>query len=199
MSRPCCQACENNKDPILEVLREVFAPCEHVLEVGSGTGQHAAWFAPRLPWLRWQTSDLPENHASIHSWLVDAPDNALAPLLLDVRDRPWPQSGSYDALFSANSLHIMAWNAVEDFIGGAGEALAARAVMAIYGPFNYRGGYTSNSNARFDQWLRAQDPARGIRDFEAVDQLAQAVGFQLQRDYAMPANNRLLVWQQGGD
>ena len=195
--KPYSQACENNKGPILEVLLEAFAPCQSVLEVGSGTGQHAAFFTPRMPWLRWQTSDLPGNHAAIRNWLLDAPDNALAPLALDVRNRPWPQRGNFDALFSANSLHIMAWEAVEDVFAGAGEVLAARSIIAIYGPFNYGGRYTSDSNARFDRWLQAQDAASGIRDFEAVDSLAVAAGFQLQRDCDMPANNRLLVWRRG--
>lgn len=196
MDKPWSQACDNNKQPILELLQQEFADCRRILEIGSGTGQHAAFFATQLPWLKWQTSDLPQHHQGILSWLADAPDNALAPLVLDVSAGNWPVAGQYEALFTANTLHIMAWECVQDFFRGAAECLATGAVMCVYGPFNYGGNYTSDSNASFDQWLASRDPRSAIRDFEAVNELAAAAGFDMGGDHAMPANNRLLSWRK---
>ena len=197
-SLPFSQACENNKPYILEVLREVFADRHRVLEIGSGTGQHACHFAEHLPWLQWQPSDLPEYLPTLRPrCALYAGDNLLPELALDVRERPWPVAIP-DAMFSANSLHIMAFTAVQDFFAALAEGAPRDMVLAIYGPFNYRGEYTSASNAQFDQWLSQRDPASGIRDFEAVNALAGAARFVLQRDCAMPANNRLLVWRRTG-
>jgi cyclopropane fatty-acyl-phospholipid synthase-like methyltransferase len=196
MEKPCSQACENNKAPILEVLLEAFSGCREILEIGSGTGQHAAYMAAHLPWLKWQTSDLRGNHDAIRQWLADAPATALAPIALNVSDDSWPTSGRYDGFFSANTLHIMGWESVVDFFAGLDRSASPPATLCIYGPFNYSGQYTSDSNARFDQWLRQRDPASGIRDFEAVNELAHKAGFKLQADHAMPANNRLLCWRQ---
>lgn len=195
-SLPFSQACENNKPFILDVLREVFADRHRVLEIGSGTGQHACHFAEHLPWLQWQPSDLPENLPVLHPRCARyAGDNLLPELALDVRERPWPVAIP-DALFSANSLHIMAFTAVQDFFAALAIGAPRDAVLAIYGPFNYHGAYTSASNAQFDQWLSQRDPVSGIRDFEAVNALADGAGFSLLRDCAMPANNRLLVWRR---
>ncbi len=194
-TKPFAESCEQNREPILAVLREVFAASRQVLEIGSGTGQHAVYFAPELPHLSWQTADVPQHHAGIRMWLDEAAlPNVLPPLALDVNDTRW-HGGRYDAVFSANTLHIMSWPEVERFFAGIGAVLASGGVLAIYGPFNYGGHFTSPSNARFDAWLKARDPASGVRDFEAVDALANAQGLALDHDFAMPANNRTLVWR----
>ncbi|MDD3519078.1 MAG: DUF938 domain-containing protein, partial [Chromatiales bacterium] len=194
--KPFAESCEQNRLPILDVLRVEFATASRVLEIGSGTGQHAVFFAAELPHLTWQTSDLPETHAGIQAWLDDARlPNVLPPFALDVRAGTWPEE-PYDAVFSANAVHIMGWDAVEAMFEGIGRVLDESGVLALYGPFNYGGRYTSESNARFDQWLRARDPASGIRDFEALDALARAAGLSLASDHAMPANNRTLVWRR---
>lgn len=195
--KPFAESCVQNREPILAVLRDVFADRRHVLEIGSGTGQHAVYFAPELPHLTWQTADVPAHHAGIRQWLEDAAlPNVLPPLALDVNDTGW-HGGRYDAVFSANTLHIMSWDEVEQCFAGIGAVLEAGGVVAIYGPFNYGGRYTSESNARFDAWLKARDPASGVRDFEAVNALAAAQGLALWQDIAMPANNRTLVWRRG--
>jgi cyclopropane fatty-acyl-phospholipid synthase-like methyltransferase len=194
--KPFAESCEQNREPILAVLREVFADFSHVLEIGSGTGQHAVYFGAELPHLVWQTADVPAHHTGILAWLTEAAlPNVLPPLALDVAQTAW-RSGRYDAVFSANTLHIMSWSEVEHFFEGVGEILKSGGVLAIYGPFNYNGTFTSESNARFDAWLKARDPASGVRDFEAVDALARAQGLVLQADFAMPANNRTLVWRR---
>ncbi|MGK2952254.1 MAG: DUF938 domain-containing protein [Thiobacillus sp.] len=196
--KPFAESCVQNREPILAVLREWFADRRRVLEIGSGTGQHAVYFAPELPHLVWQTADVPEHHVGIRAWLDEAAlPNVLPPLVLDVTQMAW-RSSRYDAVFSANTLHIMGWPAVEHFFAGVGAVLEAGGVLAVYGPFNYNGTFTSDSNARFDAWLKARDPASGVRDFEAVDALARAQGLVLQQDIAMPANNRTLVWRRGG-
>jgi cyclopropane fatty-acyl-phospholipid synthase-like methyltransferase len=195
IDKPFSESCVQNREPILAVLREVFADCRRVLEIGSGTGQHAVYFAPDLPHLSWQTADVPQHHAGIRLWLAEAMlPNVLPPLALDVSRTEW-RTGRYDAVFSANTLHIMGWPEVERFFEGVGEVLETGGVLAVYGPFNYHGAFTSESNARFDAWLKARDPASGVRDFEAVDALARAQGLALERDTAMPANNRTLVWR----
>jgi cyclopropane fatty-acyl-phospholipid synthase-like methyltransferase len=196
MHKPYSQACDNNKPFILDVLQRQFAACHRILEIGSGTGQHAVFFAARMPWLIWQTSDLKEHHEGIYRWLEDAPANALPPLHLDVSAAQWPAPGCFDGIFSANTLHIMGRDSVQDFFQGAGGCLSAGGVLCAYGPFNYGGRYTSDSNARFDQWLAQRDPRSGIRDFEAVCELATSAGFKLLEDAAMPANNRLLSWRR---
>ena len=196
IDKPFSESCVQNREPILAILRELFTDRSHVLEVGSGTGQHAVYFGAELPHLRWQTADVPQHHAGIRLWLAEAKlSNVLSPLPLDVNQTGW-RSGRYDAVFSANTLHIMSWPEVEKFFAGVGEVLLAGGILAVYGPFNYDGRYTSESNARFDAWLKARDPASGVRDFAAVDALARAQGLLLQQDIAMPANNRTLVWRK---
>ena len=192
--RPFSESCERNKEPILAILRESFDHPGVVLEVGSGTGQHAVFFAAALPHLEWQTSDLSANHAGILAWMeVARLPNLRPPLALDVRGG-WPAT-PFDYVFSANTLHIMGWQEVIRFFAGVGQALRPGGRLAVYGPFNYAGHYTSESNARFDVWLKDRDPRSGIRDFEEVDQLARAAGLELLMDRAMPANNRTLVWE----
>ena len=200
VDKPFAPACERNRDPILAVLRVVFAERRRVLEIGSGTGQHAVHFAAAMPGLQWQCSDVAANLPGIRLWLdAAALPNTPPPLALDVRGA-WP-CVQYDAVFSANSLHIMGWAEVEAFFAGVDRALggagsARGGSLAVYGPFNYGGAYTSDSNRAFDDWLHARDPRSGIRDFEAVDALARRIGLRLADDVAMPAHNRCLVWQR---
>jgi len=192
----CSSACLRNREPILDVLRRHFAERTRVLEIGSGTGQHAEYFAAGLPHLTWQASDRNENLPGIGLRLERAGlPNTPAPLPFDVNDNEWPP-GVYDAVFSANTLHIMSWAGVEHLFGGLPSLLAADAAVAVYGPFNYGGRYTSPSNAAFDASLKAAAPHMGIRDFEAVNGLAEDAGLQLVDDIAMPANNRCLVWRR---
>lgn len=189
-------ASEQNREPIETVLRDCFSAPGEVLEIGSGTGQHAVYFSAAFSHLIWQPTDLAENLASIRGWCAEAAlSNLLQPRMLDVRKRPW-QVSSTDYAYTANTLHIMSWEAVEACLDGVGQALKTGGLFACYGPFNYAGVYTSESNARFDAWLKARDPLSGVRDFEAVDALAQAAGMRLLRDYAMPANNHLLCWRK---
>ena len=196
MPKPYSEACERNRAPILKVLQEEFALARDVLEIGSGTGQHAVYFAQRLPYLTWQTSDVAEHHAGIAAWIADSGlANVKQPLALDVRQTPWPVAAA-DAIFAANTLHIMDYGCVEAFFRGVARVLAADGVLAVYGPFNYGGQFTSASNAQFDALLRARGVGSALRDFEAVDALARSAGLTLLHDVAMPANNRMLVWQR---
>jgi cyclopropane fatty-acyl-phospholipid synthase-like methyltransferase len=189
------EACERNKGPILAVLGGELAASSAVLEIGSGTGQHAVHFARHLPHLSWQPTEVPGQLAPLEERIrAEGPPNLAPAIALDVRALPWPV-GRVDAVFSANTLHIMAWEAVEDFFRGVGEVLASPGVLCVYGPFRYRGGYTSETNAEFDRYLKRRDPASGIRDFEALERLAAAAGLELAADHAMPANNRTLVWR----
>jgi len=192
---PFSPACERNREPILAVLREHLAKPARVLEIGGGTGQHAAFFAAHLPQLHWQSSDRADYLQGLAARIRHAAlPNLPAPLELDVARRElWPTE-SFDAAYSANTLHIMGWPEVEQFFALVDSVLGAESMLIVYGPFNYGGRFTSESNAAFDAQLRADDPKRGIRDFEAVDALARAQGFVLSEDIAMPANNRSLVW-----
>lgn len=197
IDKPSAPACDRNRAPILAVLRDHFADRRRVLEVGSGTGQHAMHFAAAMPWLAWQCSDRADALPGIAMWLDEAGlANTPPPLELDVARGPWPVE-RFDAVFSANTLHIMAWREVEAFFAGMAGVLADRATVVVYGPFKYAGAHTSDSNRDFDHWLKARDPRSGVRDFEAVDALAGAAGLQLVADAAMPANNRCLVWTLG--
>ncbi|HSN40604.1 MAG TPA: DUF938 domain-containing protein [Burkholderiales bacterium] len=194
--KPYSEACERNREPILGVLEEFFAESGNALEIGSGTGQHAIYFAAALPHLVWHTSDRLQNHPGINAWIDEAGlANIRRPLALDVDDDHWPVR-DVDAVFSANTLHIMSWHSVENMFRGIGRVLPPGGMLVIYGPFSYGGRHTAASNARFDAQLRARDPASGIRDFEAVAGLAEAQGLRLVADRAMPANNRSLVWRR---
>jgi len=187
--KPFSEASERNRDPILAILKRVFRETRRVLEIGSGTGQHAAYFSAALPHLVWQASDRAENLPGIREWGVD-------PIELDV-DGPWPDIDA-DAVFSANTSHIMSWPQVVRMFEGIGRMASVKTVC-LYGPFNYGGRPTSESNARFDAMLRGRDPASGLRDFEAIVALAARHGLALQEDNAMPANNRLLVLKKGSE
>jgi hypothetical protein len=195
MTKPHSPSCDRNRDPILAVLREYFADRREVLEIGSGTGQHAVYFAQALPHLIWQASDVAENLPGIREWLDGAGlFNTPPPLLLDVNSK-WPIK-QYDAVFSANTLHIMSWEEVEGLFQHLSAMLVADALLTVYGPFNYNGKFTSESNAAFNEWLQARGEHMAIRDFEAVNALAGAIGLQLMQDIAMPANNRMLIWRR---
>jgi hypothetical protein len=190
------EACERNKGPILRILSDAFARSRRVLEVGSGTGQHAVHFATHLSHLSWQPSDQSEYLPGLRARIAhEGPPNLLPAIELDVREQPW-KVGPVDAVFTANTLHIMGWDAVEDFFRGVGAVLDASGVLCTYGPFRYQGTYTSPSNAEFDRYLKARDPLSGIRDFEDVNILAGKQGLLLLADHGMPANNQLLVWHK---
>jgi hypothetical protein len=194
--KPHAPSCDRNQGPILEVLLKHFSDVKQVLEVGSGTGQHAVHFGAAMPWLTWQTADMAENLPGIRLWLDDAKlPNVLAPVEL-AASGPWPP-GPYDAVFSANTLHIMGWPEVQKLFAGLDRVMARKALLAVYGPFNYGGRFTSESNAQFDVWLKERSPASGIRDFEAVNALASSIGLTLLADYEMPSNNRTLLWSRG--
>jgi cyclopropane fatty-acyl-phospholipid synthase-like methyltransferase len=197
---PTSQASENNKGPILHVLRKWLAHSHALLEVGSGTGQHAVYCAPELPHLTWQTSDLETAHGAIHAWLSRFPSsNIRAPRLLDVCNENWfecPALIGVDAIYSANTAHIMHWPAVCSMFAGAGQLLRREGLFLLYGPFSYAGAHSSDGNRVFDQSLRARDAQMGIRDLDALQALAADAGLELEHDHAMPANNRLLLWRR---
>ena len=193
---PFAKSCEQNKKPILAVLKEQLSEPTTVLEIGSGTGQHAVYFAQTMPHLRWQPSDRPENLPAIQAWIEhQGGENVLSPIALDVGLEQWP-SESYDVIFSANAVHIMSWRHVISMFRGLASVAADDAKIILYGPFNYDNQYTSASNRTFDAYLKRQDMLSGIRNFEDLDVLAAEAGFSLLRDYPMPANNRVLVWSR---
>jgi cyclopropane fatty-acyl-phospholipid synthase-like methyltransferase len=195
-SKPYAESCDQNREPILSVIRPLFDDRQRVLEIGSGTGQHAVYFAAALPHLTWYTSDCAEYHDGIRLWLEEAAlPNVRDPLPLDVARSEWPAL-EVDAVFSANTAHIMHWPEVQAMFAGVGRLLQAGGLFVLYGPFNYQGRFTSDSNARFDGWLKGRDPGMGVRDFEALERLAVAAGMALQDDFPMPANNRILCWRR---
>ena len=204
--KPYAESCDRNRAPILEVLLSQLGHARDVLEIGSGTGQHAVYFAEAMPWLRWQASDHCDHLRGIQQWLDDAAlPNTPPAIELQAVTEPvpgvaphpaLPAQGGFDAVFTANTLHIMGWPEVEAFFAGLANVLAEQATLVVYGPFNYGGEFTSDSNRAFEQWLKERDPASGIRDFEAVDALARGIDLVLVEDHAMPANNRCLVWRR---
>jgi SAM-dependent methyltransferase len=191
---PFSAACERNKDPILEVLRICFAGRAQVLEIGSGTGQHAVHFARALEHLTWHPTEQLAYLADLAERVkLEGPHNLRAPTLLDVRQAVWPVR-SVDAVFTANTLHIMSWAEVMALFGGLGTVLAPGGVLCVYGPFRYAGRYTSDSNQEFDRMLQERDPLSGLRDIRAINSLAEQYGLELDADHDLPANNRLLVF-----
>lgn len=192
--KPYADACDRNREPILHVLQERFVAPGSVLEIGSGTGQHAVYFAQHLPHLEWIASDRKENLPGIEAWMREYPStNLRGPLELDVTDASWPvQEVSY--VFSANTAHIMHWPMVEKMFEGVGRILIGGGVFCLYGPFNRDGEFTSESNRAFDAALKTRDPGMGIRDDSALKDLALRHGLSFLAQHAMPANNRILVW-----
>jgi len=198
MDKPFSEACARNRRPILQVLREEFAAVRQVLEIGSGTGQHAVHFAAALPHLSWQCSDVAQQIPGMQLWLDEAKlPNLPPPLVLDVNGE-WPQV-RFDAVFTANSLHIMGWSEVQRLFDGLRQVLLPQGRFVAYGPFKVDGQFTSPSNALFDAALREGDARRGIRDAEALDVLARAVGLERVAEYDMPAHNRCIVWRMRAD
>jgi SAM-dependent methyltransferase len=192
------ESVQRNAAPILEILQREFRGRSNVLEIGSGTGQHAVMFAKVLHHLHWQTSDLDENHAGICAWAEYAQlENLGAPLSLDVRTASVDED-AYDAAFSSNTAHIMGIDAVEKMFELLGKALREGGIFCLYGPFQRRGEFNTRSNADFDTSLRQRDPVMGIRDIELLDRFAASAQMYRQRFYAVPANNNVAVWQRGG-
>ena len=194
IERPFAEAAQCNAPAILEVLRREFRDTTDVLEIGSGTGQHAVTFAAAMPWLRWQTSDLLDNHAGINAWIDSVGlDTLLRPVALDVRTGS-VDAASCDAVFSANTAHIMGIDAVRRMFSVVGDALRADGVFCLYGPFRIDGSFNTESNELFDAGLRQRDVTMGIRDLETLDEFGTSRGLQRQRLYAMPSNNYIAVW-----
>jgi cyclopropane fatty-acyl-phospholipid synthase-like methyltransferase len=196
MDKPFSQACVNNQAIICGILERVLTDKNNVLEIGSGTGQHGVFFAEKIPHLSWQMSDREQNHGGIKQWMSDQPaSNLLPPIALDVLSDHWPTT-HYDAIYSANTAHIMPWDAVVAMFTGIGKGLLSGGVFCLYGPMKYLGVLDAKSNIQFDDWLRQQFPHQGIREFHDINSLAIAAGLVLREDNSMPANNRLIVWQK---
>ena len=194
---PFSQACENNKKPILEVLQRELTDATHVLEIGSGTGQHSVYFAPMLAHLQWQTSDVEANHWVINAWHTAYPvTNLHPPIAFNLANDALPSNACYDAVFTANTLHIIGWDLVEQLFKLVGEALPIQGKLIVYGPFNDNGNYTSVGNQQFDAKLRQDNPNSGIRDKQDVVDLAKVNALALTATYSMPANNQILVFQK---
>ena len=192
MPKPYSESCDQNKDPILTIISPLLSAHLKVLEIGAGTGQHAIYFAENMPQLTWYTSDCAPYLDGIRMWLDEASlANTVPPFELNVSTSQWPEF-EVDAIYTANTLHIMPFADVANFFSGAGELLQPGGSLLIYGPFNYNGLYTSESNERFDQWLKSMDPLSGIKHFEAINTLADNNRLQLIMDYELPANNRIL-------
>jgi cyclopropane fatty-acyl-phospholipid synthase-like methyltransferase len=187
------ESCAQNQGPILSIIKPLLTNVKSVLEIGSGTGQHAVYFAEHMSHLKWQASEQSQYLPSVNAWIDEANlDNLPKAIELDVTQQ-WPKA-KVESIFSANTTHIMNWDMVVDFFQGVGQTLEAGGLFILYGPFNYHGQYTSQSNANFDLWLKSRDIQSAIRDFEAINQIAQEAGLKLANDYAMPANNRILYW-----
>ncbi len=194
--KPYAEACDQNGPPILDVLKQYLPQQGELLEIGSGTGQHAVMFAKEFPQLIWQASDRAEMHNGIQMWIDESDCNNLrAPIALDVLEDAWPEQ-QFDAVYSANTAHIMPIQAVEAMFAGVAEALKPAGQFLIYGPFLYDGEHTSESNLRFDRWIRAWESHRGVRDVTWLKEVAEPLGLVLEQDIAMPKNNRTLVWKK---
>ena len=190
------ESCERNQEPILKILQEVLTKQQYVLEIASGTGQHAVYFGRALPHLSWQTSELTQKHESILAWLNEIKlPNVLPPVTINVNDVKWPV-GIVDAVFNANTVHIISWLEVERMFAGIARVLNAKGILCLYGAFKYKGEFTSESNARFDAFLRSNNRNSGIRDFEDINRLAESHGLFLVKDVGMPSYNQTLVWQR---
>lgn len=188
-----CQASENNKGPILEQLKKHFSRCHTVLEIGSGTGQHAAYFSQHLPHLQWHTSDMPDNHPGITAWLEEAGvSNGIPPVAFTIGQDDWPLATA-DAVFTANTAHIMQADVTQLMMEMVSEHLPSHGVFCQYGPFTVNGEYTSDGNRSFDRHL-IMEGCGGMRDIQELVQWAGSL--TLVHRVAMPANNFLLVWRK---
>ena len=194
--KPFSKACENNKLPILNIISPFFCAGGDVLEIGSGTGQHAIFFADNLPAIRWHTSDRIENHVGIVEWIEESMlPNVEFPLELDVVSDKWPTS-IFDGVFTANTYHIMHWHEVVTMVEGVKHILSVDGIFMIYGPFNYNNDYTSSSNRLFDDMLKERDLQSGLRNFEDLESLTKNNSLALYEDVTMPGNNRLLIFKK---
>lgn len=194
--KPFSESCVQNQAEICGILKDLLHDKKQVLEIGSGTGQHAVFFAKHLPHLVWQTSDQLVYHSGIQLWLDEANlENTRNPLELNVSQKVWPDF-TVDTIFSANAVHIMSWDNVVDYFEQGSKLLQENGLFILYGPFNYNGNYTSESNANFDVWLKSRDSKSGVRDFEALDALANQGDMKLKQDIPMATNNRILCWEK---
>lgn len=194
--KPYADSCDQNRDAILNIIQPLLINSSSVLEIGSGTGQHAVYFSEKLPHLIWNTSDRIDNIKGIKLWLSESDSEKLPqPLPLDIRQAVWPAI-TFDTVFTANTCHIMSQQSVEIMFDRIGDLLPEDGQLIIYGPFNYNRRYTSASNEQFDQWLKLRDPESSIRNFEDLNDLAKKAGMTLVTDYEMPANNHILHWQK---
>ncbi len=192
--KPVAESCIQNQQVILDVLSELFTENGRVLEIGSGTGQHAVYFTEHMPHLHWQPSDLEDQHEGMRQWFSEVThDRIQPPLVIDVDDGPWAVE-KVDYVFTANTTHIISNEQVENMIKHVAATLKPGGLFAQYGPFNYNGTYTSESNANFDVWLKQRDPRSCIKHFEVLQELADKYDMSLYKDIEMPANNRILVW-----
>ncbi|PCJ48636.1 MAG: methylase [Gammaproteobacteria bacterium] len=195
MNKPFSQASENNKSPIFSIIKDYYTHTKLLLEIGSGTGQHAVFFAEKFPHLFWQTSDQKQYLDGINLTLDEYQNNNLGrPLELEVTQPSWPIDRC-EGVFSANTSHIMSWEMVEKMFSGVGQILTAEGYFCLYGPFNFDRKFTSSSNEAFDKMLRERDPNSGLRDFEAIEEMADEKGLIFVDRHNMPANNNILVWQ----
>lgn len=192
---PHSPASDRNRKPICQVLRRWLPDQARVLEIGSGSGQHAVYFCDRIPGLHWQATELAEHMAGLRLRLAVEGSQLPAPMELDVRQADWPE-GPYDAIFTANTLHIMPWDHTPVLIRQSAKRLVPGGLLVIYGPFQYQGRHTADSNRQFDHSLTNRDPAMGVRDAVAVSRLAEMHGLIAEADIAMPANNRILIFRQ---
>jgi len=196
MNKPYSESCDQNREPIFSIIQPILSSASQVLEIGSGTGQHAVFFARLFPHLIWHASDRRDYLEGIRCWLKESGlPNVSGPVEFDVSDSDWPQL-DVDAVFTANSIHIMHAQDVINLINGVGHLLPDDGDMLLYRPFNYDNRYTSNSNANFDAWLKDRDPLSGIKNFEDIEVMATGAGMALVEDYEMPANNRILHFKK---
>lgn len=194
--KPYSESCDQNRAVILSVIQPLLLNTRSILEIGSGTGQHAVFFSKNLPHLIWQTSDCNEYIEGIKLWLAESEnEKSPQPVELNVTQENWPEM-EFDAVFTANTCHIMNQHSVEIMIERVGEKLPRNGQLIIYGPFNYNHQYTSSSNEQFDCWLKSRDKESGIKNFEDLNDLAEQSGMKLIGDYEMPANNRILYWKK---
>ena len=192
---PISPAAERNKQPILEFLRVCLPQSARVLEIGSGTGQHAIHFARHLSGVTWQATEMPEHLPLLAARIEEEGQGMPAPLPLDVIGSRWPEP-PWDAVFTANTLHIMPWDHTPVFLRRASSCLVDGGLVILYGPFHYGGEHTSDSNQAFSDMLTARDPSMGVRDANEVESIANACGLDKRGDLDMPANNRILVFEK---